>query len=704
MLQLLSYIQGDDINGIGITPIFELDLYGQEAIPLTLSATDFTNFAENTASYSQVFKLPGTKNNNIFFNHIYEATTDCDFNPHKITNIVVKENTIDIFKGYLQLTEINNNEGGIIYSVVLYSNAVNIKDLLSAKVFRDLDISELTHTFSKANLIASWTTGLPLSAPLPADTFAGTPGATTATCIKYPFVKWSNESWFNPATNVITFPYFYDVFRPWLTVKYLFLSIFRDIGYTITSNFFNTTAFTKLFTDANRGWGPSGNGHSATFEVNRANTELYPATGTPTVIRQNLIYNPNTYGVINGANFYNTSTYKFTASGLNLGFTIYIQIKTSSPFTPTIFIGLYKNNVLVNNIYNAATPSGTNISTTTYVNPPANGDVFEVRVSNTSDFSILGTSRGIIFAVNTTTQFMQDTFIFDKGDTNQWDWIKSIIDCFNLLIMPDVNNASNVIIEPYNDWIDKGAVRNWTNKIDVKDIKLYPIGNLSKILTFRHKEDTPDWQTVNFNYPNTWRYPYVQTNAIDIFSKQNTLKETKLSSTMYSRVLNDLMIIPSIVALSDASIGDVNLPISNLGANWPNNWRLLYDNGVKTIAPYTYTTYQFSAESTYLLFSPVSDVPMLSTSVSTDFGVVNYDGIGTVLNSLYNQYWSRYVDELYHKDTRVLKLAIYLTADDMRDFAFNDVIILKNKKYRCSKIDYRAGSLSKAEFITIKDL
>jgi hypothetical protein len=182
-------------------------------------------------------------------------------------------------------------------------------------------------------------------------------------------------------------------------------------------------------------------------------------------------------------------------------------------------------------------------------------------------------------------------------------------------------------------------------------------------------------------------------NDIDIFAKTDEIIEVDtFSSTKFGLTLGGNLAIPSIINDNTSQV------------IWPNKWRVLYDNGVKNIAPVTYSSYQFTAESDYLQFSPVSDIPYTSTSQSTDFGVVSYWGIGTILNGRYNTYWAKYIDELYNKNTRILKIKIHLTGADILNFGFNDIILIKNKKYRVKKIDYRANQLSLIELITIKDL
>ncbi len=163
-----------------------------------------------------------------------------------------------------------------------------------------------------------------------------------------------------------------------------------------------------------------------------------------------------------------------------------------------------------------------------------------------------------------------------KGETNQWDFVKGIIDMYQLLVMPNPANPTDVIIEPYNDWVDTGNLLDWSNKVDVNDIKLNPISPLSKNLTFRLSEDTPDWQTINNNYPNSWMYPENIVNDIDIFAKTDEIIEVDtFSSTKFGLTLGGNLAIPSIINDNTSQV------------IWPNKWRVLYDNGVKNIAPVT---------------------------------------------------------------------------------------------------------------------
>ena len=165
------------------------DLYEDEDIPLTLSIDDFKNAAEKVQSYSKAFSLPATKRNNKIFNNIFEITRNDDgviFNPYLRTKCVLKQNGVLIFEGYLRLIDVQDKLGEVSYNVNLYSEVIALADYLEDRTFSDLNFTELSHTYNKTNIKASWTSGVTYTA-------SNTSGFRAADTIKYPFVNWTNQ-------------------------------------------------------------------------------------------------------------------------------------------------------------------------------------------------------------------------------------------------------------------------------------------------------------------------------------------------------------------------------------------------------------------------------------------------------------------------------------------------------------------------------
>ena len=74
---------------------------------------------------------------------------------------------------------------------------------------------------------------------------------------------------------------------------------------------------------------------------------------------------------------------------------------------------------------------------------------------------------------------------------------------------------------------------------------------------------------------------------------------------------------------------------------------------------------------------------------------------GNTLNSLYQQYWSNYFDELYNFDTKTMTVKVNLNAADITQFDFRNKVMIQNRAFRVNKIDYKPNDLSTVEFILI---
>ena len=691
--QLIAYPQGTTEPITYPSGEVVLDLFKDEPIPLTLNVDDFTNVAEADASYSKSFEIPGTKNNNLFFNHIYDITSDSNFNPHKKTKIIVKEGTINTFEGYMQLNDILHKDGAITYDITLYSEAVNLKDAIGNKVFRDLDLSELNHLYTGANIENSWTGVLDLFTALPANSFAGT--GTTTDVLKYPMVNWAGHGTF--ASGNFS-GYVYEYFRPFVNALYLLRNIFRDAGYTFTSSFLeNNTKFNKLYADFNI----DGAGYVTDYGALVDNIiGTYTTSGA--------IANGTTISGGNAA-LYNLGTDKFTA----------INDGTEVELFGNLYFNSSSNDVEItlhhtNTSYSGNVSTGYVIWNSSISNPITTGfgnillDTgeqcwIEIKgIGGSISINTSGSSSWVDWVLSSnTSQDMDSILLGFRGDVGQWDFFKSIIDMFKLVVLVDENNPNNLIIEPYKDWVDAGNLVNLTNKVDDTEIKYTPIDGLSKHITFNFKEDADDWITPNLNNPSKSVYGYNFISNIDIIDKDDEQVEIGAISDTYVPNYGNNFTYP-MPQIIDSSVDAAGQSLRY----WENNLRLLYDNGVQTL-PVSYDTLggEFTSESDYLLFSAVEDYPITSTSNSIRFNTISEPySSQIVINNLYNIYWSKYIDELYHKDTRIVKIEAYLSADDISKINFNDIILIKNKKFRIHKIEYRAGAMSKLELITIKDL
>lgn len=216
------YVSGN--TNSGTTGAF-IDTYENEPIVIDYSVKDIKDFSATVSNGSYSFKVPGTKNNNITFGQIFEIGIDGNFNPAKKARSYITIDSVPIISGNLQLLSCDvNDKENIVYDFTIFGETSNFNDAIKEDYLTDIDFSELNHTLSMNNISTSWT-------------------SNTATLgYYYPLIDYGYDF-----TNVglATTGTTVEQFFPALSVKYLFDKIFSAAGFTYTSNFLNSSAFTE---------------------------------------------------------------------------------------------------------------------------------------------------------------------------------------------------------------------------------------------------------------------------------------------------------------------------------------------------------------------------------------------------------------------------------------------------------------------------
>ena len=694
------------------------DLYEDEDLPLTLSVDDFKNVAEKVQSYSKAFNLPSTKRNNRIFNAIFEITRAYDgliFNPYKRTKCVLKQDGFVLFDGYLRMLDITDKEGEISYNVNLYSEVVALADTLKDKSFRDLDFTELEHDYNYSEIRNSWQGTLNY-------TNSSTSGFRTGSTVRYPFVDWNHNYSVTSGgmTKLLTLE---SSFRPFISIKYLIDRIFEASDFTYESAFFNTTDFKKLYMDFN--WGADNSPTTSNTIVNGFYDVSTATNFAPNGSFGNLHLTSNFSAVD-----YDSITNKITAPTDNVQYNIAYRyqikrvISGSEQSARWLLTRAATGLTEVINLF-PMQPS-TNQDYTGILTPILQlNDTLEAQFStNTTggivqDFSASAVTANVTIQrsiLSVTTEVILQNL---RGEIGQWDFLKGLLTMFNLVTLPDENNPNNIKIEPYGDVFistgtgttlaDRGIQHDWTDKIDISEMKLEPLADLNKKTMFKFVEDDDDYA---FNvYKNSVGGHLYGSNEWDAGNQFNILEgeEEIIAEPFAATVVKPLMsqfpefITPSIYARG----GD---------ATWEgfeNSPRIMYNNGVVDMVSTTYSVPTQNGvsgdalEDQFLQFSHLTDIPtssaIPSTTIDFHFGICQLmTGVGTPTpNNLFNLYWLPYYSQLYNPNTRVMTIKVNLNASDINLFKFNDKIFLKNRIFRVNKIDYKPNDLSTVEFILI---
>ena len=705
-----------------------LDLYEDEDLPLTLSVDNFKNVAEKVQSYSKAFNLPATKRNNKIFDQIFEITRSDDgaiFSPYKKSECVLKQDGFILFKGYLRLLDVTDKDGEISYNVNLYSEVIALADYLKELSFRDLDFTELEHDYNKAQIKYSWNDGTAGQTTPITWTNTNTSGfRTNFSTLKYPFVNWNNN-WLIAATGGIPTagnPQLVNLeqaFRPFINIKYIIQRIFENTPFTFTSDFFDTTDFEKLYMDFNWGSDNAPVVFDSSGELTNA-SDVGLGTSMATLDFDEMNY-PTVGGNPLSANFgYSSGVFTAQEDGQVYTFTYDMMFK-GSIVPDTLFVQWLVNGTPVNVATSTLTLFTYSGSFTT---PPlAAGDTVLCQAYSTLGLyqldgvlNLLGTTPSLVTITTTSNQTTSDSLLGTlRGELGQWDFLKGLMTMFNLVTIPDENNPNNIKFEPYVDvFINNTAgttlanrtiEHDWTEKIDVSEMKLEPLTDLNRRTIFKFVEDEDDFAFMNYkNQVGGHLYGSKKFNATDEFNILDGLDEV-IAEPFAATVVKPLagMEFPQFItpALYSYNLED------DTSEGFENSPRIMYDNGIKT----TGTSYYIPAQNgllsenqtNFLQFSHIKDGGLVISDYA-DFHFGECQLIGnqaTTLNNLFNLYWLPYYNELYNPNTRTMTIKVNLSPSDINLFKFNDTIFIKNRVFRVNKIDYKPNDLATVEFILI---
>ena len=700
------------------------DLYEDEDIPLSLSVDDFKNVAEKVQSYSKAFNLPATKRNNKIFDNIFEVTrtdTGLNFNPYKKTKCILKQDGFLLFEGYLRMIDISDKEGEISYNVNLYSEVIALADVLGERTFSDLDFSELNHAYNLSNIQASWgATGVTYTNP-------STSGFRAAETVKYPFVDWTHQFTFNASSGFPVLPNLESAFRPFLTLKYLINRIFKATDFTYESAFFDTADFNKLYMDFN--WGSD----NSPVEINNTQySSLYwynNGTGgvanVATTSFTNMILNSTAFvGSISVSTLppnYNTSTHIITSTEVNETYDInynYFIENTDSSARTIECQWLYNSTPINNSGVITIAAGGTFTYTGNLTQVMTNvGDTLQVQFKASVGSVVRQEQQtgywtaDVIFQVGVTAITTNTILQTLRGETGQWDFLKGLLTMFNLVTLPDEDNPSNIKIEPYGDIFinnSDSVELDWTDKIDVSEMKLMPLTDLNKSTIFKFVEDDDDYA---FNkYKNSvgghlYGSKKYDASEFTILAGEDEIVAEPFAATVV-KPLDELFadfITPAVYSYN---------PDDNTSEGFENSPRIMFDNGEKNLTSCTYFIPDQNGvlgdafENQFLQFSHLTSLPPGAISTNRrDFHFGECQLIPPVGNSvpdnLFNLFWLPYYSELYNPDTRIMTIKVNLSPSDINTFKFNDTVFIKNRTFRVNKIDYKPNDLATVEFILI---
>ena len=666
---------------------YELDLTQGLSNQITYAIDDLQNLDSKSTSFTKTIVLPGTANNNKLLGNIFDfnnANFDNPLDPNVLANFNAARNAsarieidgLQIMKGVLRLLEIIHVDGAIEYECALFGELGGFINALGNKRLEDLDFSAYDHTYSYANIVASWNTS-----------------GSTSYC--YPLIDYGNVS-----TDKVNFQY--KTFKPALFVREYLDKIFTGSGYTYECDLFNTADFRKLIVPNN-----AKQLTKETSEVLRLTTNvgqfLNESTTTDFVSYENKSGSLFTAASGDTAFIYNGATPLTT--------TLSIEIIGSYELARGAFsISITKNGVLVpssNQIY-----SGTD---SLYFNKTlpisfVTNDVLRIRSTGTlesGDFIDVETSFvNVINNVATTSNVeLGDAMVINdtipKG-IFQKDFVTSIMKMYNLMIIEDKFKTNHLVIKPYVDFYT-GTIVDWSDKLDhSKAVKIKPMSEINaRYYNFKYKQDNDFY---NEDYRKKFNEGYgdrVYDNGLEFAKDTESVEIIFAPSPLFGTSTTD-KVFPAIYKKSDNNTKED--PMDHI-------MRIMQINKITSVTSWSILNgaTNLGSNTAYLFCGHLNNPT--TPNIDINFGApqqlfFNLTS-GDLSYNLFNVYYSPYMAEITDKDSRLLTGFFHLSELDIFNIDFAKYYFIDGGLYRLIKVyDYSPDSYdtTKVDLLKVIDV
>jgi hypothetical protein len=671
---------------------FILDLNEAESIYLNKQFSSISDFTTR-GGYSRDFRIPMTARNSEFFSSIWNPN-EVGFNFKTRVKAVVSVDTIPIAQGHIQVKKVySKGERWHEADIVFFSTVPNLISAIGSK-----KISELTNIGGLNHVMDYEHTPIPNTNP--------------DGLIKYGLTdrgqKWSEleSDWAAGARPIFSTqnPLYVGDLTPFVNIKWLFDEVFSDAGFTYESSSLDGIIENYYMPFVTGKDIKTVEGADVAFfslaadDATNLSEGTYLLTDIPTVE-----YADNGGNV--DASFVFTAPY---AASYQFGVTFgtYLDDWTTS------FVGNNFCSVTIYDVDTGAPLWGTFAPEYWYQNDyyftPTLTLAYNQRVSmkfklneyNSFDDHIVSYGSGFkLLATNSAVILQGGTFsgALNAPDYGQAELVRDMVKMHNLVIIPDENNPTHVIIETMDDYLQSGGSADWTKKLDYeKDVVLYaPVDEQKKKFRWTYKAGNEYLSQlfVTVGKRVFGDYELYQTN--NDFATGEEVMELGFASTPLNEVANTALPIPKFVDSQGAFV--------NVGA------RCLYLTEVEpSIAVYDEVSEEGILTPVYSFSHSGRLIPDVADN-DLNFAPETYLQQYTAfpVNNLFNRFWRRYYNEIYDEQSRIMEAYFTLDLNDYKSIQFNDVIFVKDSYWRVLEIsDYVVGQRvsSKCKLIKIIDI
>jgi len=671
----------------------EIELYENEPVNLSYQFSDIQDINASSSSFSQTFRVPLTKKNQDYFGAVNEFGLITTWNPKVKVDAELTYNTIPVMRGFAQVKAVYVQKGKYAdVEIAVFGETANLSRDIGDGMLTDLDLSAYDHTLNATNIEASWA------------------GNLSGGVIRYGLPD-KGQNWTSSNIWTATNPLEHGDFTPYFRASKLFEEIMTEAGYTYDSTFLTRVDGLYLaMYNGNLAIQGSTNPQGQTAFVGYSSD----VTGLSSSSFANLTgFSESAPFYDTGGNF-NGTTYtapfqayytfrvyvKGTLNDSGSGTTLNMRLaKNTSTSVATILPNIsavFFQNVIPYVILTE--PILLNTGDAVSLQYALSNSGHTVDFTGTDELGSGGTGFEVVQVSAGTSGQTVDTEA-NMPQMKQIDFIAGLQKMFNLVFIPDRNNAKHLSIEPFNDYIASGATQDWTNKIDLsKDLTIAPTTDIqARQYDWTHSNGKDLINDLVFKNASRVYGRYRVDDPENDFASGNKEIKTPFAPHVASYIPGTQYAIHRMLIDTEQDDKTIKDPLPRLAFwNGQQDGTIFYQNDASSAT---------TTDTEYPAFSQFSSLEATITNEDLGFGAERPFHIveANPLNTLYYKYWRPFVNELYSSDARKLTAFFRLTRSELATFEFSDKIYIKDTYWRILSVSYDATSedLVKVEMLKV---
>jgi hypothetical protein len=621
-----------------------IELYDDEKISLTSSIQNVNDISKVFTDYSQSFTIPASDNNNEIFRHWYENSLDNGFDQRVKYDGYIELDTQLFRTGKWQLESASVKNNRIEdYKITFYGNLKALTDKFGEDMLSDVrELNDFSVVYSPTNVRTNIT-------------------SLTSQDVRYPLISskriWGTESVSAESPLNLSGSIDFDEFFPAVRVSKIFKAIENKYNLSFTSAFFEQERWKRLFV-----W----------FKKNEA--EKFVMKSAP-----NRITFPTSQSDENfetSASLDNVVVSSFTNNGL---FTLIVNVSTTQNLT----LSIYKNGEFLQNIRKRGTSIRYLISSQTGVGTyhfEITNDYSATSVNYTYTYKA---SQFIVSNPRQPTDGIQTTFSnsgsgtfdnkIDLCDTapeiKVSDFFSGILKTFNLTCYS--TDGINFSLEQLENYYYLGTIRDYSEYC-VTDIEYQKVKPYKKI-DFKYQkseavlnrtffdENKREYGDLMYTFENDGSDFKIQLPFENLLFNRFNAIGTNINYPLVSYAvkpdLNPYK--PKPVLLYEMGNISFNIPWYIVGTAYQNAWMFTQDD-----------------DDTAGRFDVVANVNTLNWGVEQS---AYYEE--NIYRTLFSNYYLNFLNNLYSKKSRLVKVKMRLPYAELLDLKLNDRIVIRDKRY-----------------------